>query len=213
MAGRARPHPARLTWAAPGRGAGPIRTTVSDVPPPKSRDIRDPPSVNDTIPTSAVRSAALFFRTWKMSGAYSFSMTVHVLPDNFEVTRMIVEDMPPLYRWSDHAVLSRTRCFMRTCVEPTPVSICVEPVACPAQERGPSCVPPRHLERAAQGRPRQARQRIVDHRIEQLDLLRERLGAQREAVEPKEWREDEVAQTLKDIHGRIEKLAAILETG
>lgn len=47
MAGRARPHPARLTWAAPGRGAGPNRTTVSDVPsPPKSRDIRDPPSVH-----------------------------------------------------------------------------------------------------------------------------------------------------------------------
>ena len=60
---------------------------------------------------------------------------------------------------------------------------------------------------------RSARQKVVDHRIEQLDLLRERLGALSDAVEPKEGREDEVAQTLKDIHGRIEKLAAILETG
>ena len=60
---------------------------------------------------------------------------------------------------------------------------------------------------------RQARLRVVDHRIEQLDLLRGWLDALRDAVEPNEGREDEVAQTLKDIHGRIENLAAILETG
>jgi hypothetical protein len=72
--------------------------------------------------------------------------------------------------------------------------------------------PPEAVEAARQAR-RRARQKVVDYRIEQLELLVGRIDALRDAVVPREGREDEVARLLEDIHRGAERLAAIMRTG
>jgi len=58
-----------------------------------------------------------------------------------------------------------------------------------------------------------ARQKVVDHRLEQLRLLEEGLGRLRDATVPRPGREDEVARALEDVRRQVGRLSAILQTG
>jgi hypothetical protein len=73
--------------------------------------------------------------------------------------------------------------------------------------------PQREAVDAARQARRRARQRVVDYRIEQLDALVARVDALRDAVVPRQGREEEVARAFEDVHRMAERLAAILRSG